>query len=87
MKSKNTFITNDTFIRFVYKFFKNFNFDNKEYLEQVKNEYFKSVENKELSMFAAEPYLRKIFMNNGFCKNRPDKISHWKSMGYLKVVT
>lgn len=32
MKSKNTFITNDTFIRFVYKFFKNFNFDNKEYL-------------------------------------------------------
>ena len=85
MKSKNTFITNDTFIRFVYKFFKNFNFDNKEYLEQVKNEYFKSVENKELSMFAAEPYLRKIFMNNGFCKNRPDKISHWKSMGYSDI--
>ena len=38
MKSKNTFITNDTFIRFVYKFFKNFNFDKiNESIQKIKN--------------------------------------------------
>ena len=74
MRSKNTFITNDTFIRFVYKFFKNFNFDNKEYLQQVKNEYFKSaeftlVENPTMD----DPIGNDLLKSSGFMKQEVNK--------------
>lgn len=84
-KNKKIPITKESFNNFVYKFYPNFNFENIEYLNKIKEKYFSNVSQKFLSTFKAEPYLRNILIENGFCKNIPNKISHWNSLGYFEL--
>lgn len=85
MKPRVILITKKSFANFLYKFFPDFNFENKEYFDIIQKEYFDIVNNKELPMFTAKPYLRNILVNKGFNKSRPDKISRWNSLGYFDV--